>query len=225
MPATTSARWCVTANFQQFQPGSRTWLERALVKRRPAVVFGQEMPDLLWLEGLAGKHGYQVVSPGSGVVLDPRCHVVSWLLIEEILQPRPVIPAVWDLFAIHESYAAAARVAWPGVGDVIVVSMHASPHPSGQLTWTATARPRRLTRSGPETRHSGEVWYSDFFLNALNHLLVEGHVVLAAGDLSETRNWDDTHPGRWGEDFFANVAASGLVDGRFRLGQRRHRPR
>jgi hypothetical protein len=123
----------------------------ALVERRPAVVFGQEMPDLVWLEGLAGKHGFQVVSPGPGAILDPGWHVVSWLLIDETLQPRPVIPAVWDVFAIHESYAAAECMTWPGVGDVIVVSMHAGPHPVPPSHLDHYPHPRRPA-AGPETR-------------------------------------------------------------------------
>jgi hypothetical protein len=50
------------------------------------------------------------------------------------------------------------------------------------------------------------------FLNALRELVSDEREVLAAGDLNETRGWDETHPGGWGRDFFANVASAGLTD-------------
>ena len=87
------------------------------------------MPSLDWLRELADIHGYEVVPPGPGVQIKSSWRVVSWLLIDRHLDPRPVSEDTWTLFAVHESYAAAATVTWPELGEITVVSMHASPRP------------------------------------------------------------------------------------------------
>jgi len=209
---------CVTANLQRcHRLGTRGWLEEAL-KKRPAVVFGQELHPRN-LGDLPRAHGYTVLEPP---VLKSQYWVASWVLARDDLLPEP---AGLDLLSPFDSYVAAARLQWPGLGPLTVVSMHASPNPvpldelSG-WPWRAPT-PRS---GGPFVRHSGRHFYSDMVLEALRVLALDGPV-LAAGDLNEARGLDSVHaPATWGEEFFGEVLPrTGLLDVTFGLWGREKR--
>ena len=110
----------------------------------------------------------------------------------------------------HGSYLASARLSLPDLGETIAVSVHASPavvEARYLEHWRQTGRPL------PEPRPSaapGELWDSDFVLATLAELAQRGNV-LAGGDFNECLAWDDTHPGAWGDEYFARVADAGLV--------------
>lgn len=110
----------------------------------------------------------------------------------------------------HGSYLAAARLTLPSLGDVVRVSVHASPavvEPEYQEHWLGTGRDLPQPRTAAST---GELWDSDLVLATLAGIARSGPV-LATGDFNECLAWDETHLGGWGREYFDRVDGAGLV--------------
>lgn len=150
-------------------------------------VFGQEL-NPRQVSTMAREHGYHVFWPPT---VKPNWWIASWVMVRDDLQPRPVPQ---ELLAPFDSYVAAGRINWPGLGDLTVVSMHASPKPvpAGQLDrWPWTLPQPRVGQPG---RRGLTLHYSDLIVEMLR-LLADDGPLLAAGDLNEARAWDDVNPG------------------------------
>lgn len=207
----SGAGWCVTTNLEKGHlRGTLPWLERALAER-PAMVFAQELNRRSTVESLAATYGYHpVVWPAR---VEPRWWMVSWIMVRDDLVLEPLEEDARRLLVPFSSYVAAARVGWPPLGSIIVLSVHASPNVVTEEDLGAWPAERPEARSGGVgVPRAGRLLYADLVIAALRELTADGPV-LAAGDLNEARGWDERHPGHtWGEEFFAAVADAGLVD-------------
>jgi hypothetical protein len=110
----------------------------------------------------------------------------------------------------HGSYVAAATLTSRAIGELTVMSVHASPtRPSDKdvQRWTLPLPPVR------PTGQPSELWDSDFVLETVARLAPRTTPMLVAGDWNEARAWDKHHPGTWwGKEFFDAVTKAGLVD-------------
>jgi hypothetical protein len=221
----TSPLLFVTANLEKgHKPTTRRWLEAAVL-RKPAALFLQEFRDLDYLSALAHEHGYSLIRPPR---LDPRWWIVSSLMVQSDLQPRPLDPATESLISVFGSYVAGSWVQLPGVGQTVMLSVHASPTAATSVDLARWVGPLPPTRDGGTGRRARPtLCYSDLVLEAMVRLADEAPV-LAAGDMNEARAWDDDprHAGHtWGREFFERVALSGLVDVTYDLWHEERRTR
>jgi endonuclease/exonuclease/phosphatase family metal-dependent hydrolase len=193
---------CVTANLNKAftTTTTRAWLQDSLERTRPALVFGQEL-RLSEAEAIADRAGYNLIRPQ--VVIDPTWWMGSWVMVRPDLPYRADEHEYWTRF---ECYVAAGFVTLPGIGDVRVVSAHASPNlvsHADLATWQDDLPDRR---TGPTGRPN--TWrYSDLVLHAIG-TCSKGGPTLAAGDFNESRHYDEP----LGEEFFHQVHRLGLID-------------
>ena len=192
---------CVTANLNKaHDPRTLEWLHRLLNDRRPALMFGQEL-RVVQAEAVAAEAGYHLIRPP---VVKPRWWMGSWIMARSELEVVPDPHLSWARF---ECYLAAGFIELPRIGQVRIVSVHASPR---QVTrqalaeWGVDAPAGRLGPTGQVNRP----WYSDLVLHTLGSVSADGQSLLAAGDYNESREYQPP----FGSQFFARVERSGLVD-------------
>jgi endonuclease/exonuclease/phosphatase family metal-dependent hydrolase len=162
------------------------------------LVFVQELPSQSWLDGWKSTH--HVIATN-----DKGYKVRSALLIIRALECKPFEFAT---STYHDSYVAAATVVRHDGREVTCLSVHASPS-RVSLEWRAMWE---TTRTALPLPRAGEVlWDSDLLLASMV-ALVPRRSLLIAGDWNEARDWDKTHAGRSGVEFFEQVEAGGLVD-------------
>lgn len=102
----------------------------------------------------------------------------------------------------HGSYVAAATV-----GDLVVMSVHASPNALSEQWRQQWTQPGRTL---PD-EYRGPLWDSDLVLETVRVHAV-GRRVLACGDWNEARRWDVDHAGGTGAAFFRRLATLDLID-------------
>lgn len=162
------------------------------------IVFAQEIPGESWLDGW---ESHYEVFVGEGCQYRTR----SALLIRHSIESKPFeLPTQ----RYHGSYVAAATAMLPGIGEVAVMSVHASPSQvcnTWHELWSRTEVPL------PEPRRGDDLWDADLLLTSVQRVAGE-YPVLVAGDWNEARAWDETHPGASGREFFTRVQAAQLVD-------------
>lgn len=110
----------------------------------------------------------------------------------------------------HGSYVAAAAIDLPTLGEVVLLSAHASPTAldAEASPWTG----EHPTARNLEGRGGGRLWHSDYVLSSVRALVQAHRHVLVAGDFNEARRWDEIYGGTWGVDFFMAVENAGLRD-------------
>ncbi|MFM7059664.1 MAG: hypothetical protein ACKOZL_00535 [Actinomycetes bacterium] len=161
-----------------------------------AVVFAQELPqDDTW-RGMWPDHEIFV---SDGPTFRPRSAVI-------VTRDLTAEPFSYATSGYHGSYVTAAKV-----GDVVLMSIHASPtrvSEDARTQWSDLIGGRAV-----EMRRCG-LWDSDLVLETIAHVRetsgAEG--VIAAGDWNEARNWDRKHPNGGGVEFFTNVRSAGFDD-------------
>jgi endonuclease/exonuclease/phosphatase family metal-dependent hydrolase len=182
------------------------WVEDVLGRSGDDAVdllFLQEVPVSRDWETICSESGFDVGS-GAGPTYQVRSLVV-WRR-SAISGAALTLPTA----GYHGSYLAAARLKLPMLGNVLAVSVHASPAvvESGyQEIWLGTGRDLPQPRTAAS---SGELWDSDFVLATLAELARLGPT-LVAGDFNECLAWDQTHPGEWGKEYFERVARARLI--------------
>jgi len=179
---------------------TRNWLEDSLAHARPALVFGQEL-RLSEAESIADSAGYNIIGPR--VEIDPKWWMGSWIMVRPDLPHRVDEHRYWTRF---ECYVAAGMVTLAGLGDVRVVSAHASPNLVSHADLAMWHDDLPDPRNGP-TGLPNTLRYSDLVLHAIG-TCSEGDPMLAAGDFNESRHYNEP----LGEKFFDNVRGRGLVD-------------
>jgi endonuclease/exonuclease/phosphatase family metal-dependent hydrolase len=200
--------WLVTVNCGAVSPNGPLqaraqrmgeWARDAVATRKPALVFGQEVPSG-WETSWGPDY---VLIEGTGP---------SYRARSVILADRTQVAEIWQLelptASYHGTYLSAGRLTLPGLDrPLTVVSVHASPSPAAAYLdrWPSTvAPPPARPGAGP---NAGELWDADMVLATLGAL---NRPLLAAGDFNECLAWDDTHEGGWGADFFARADEAGL---------------
>jgi hypothetical protein len=193
---------CVTANLNKAfaTTTTRSWLQDLLEQTRPALVFGQEL-RLSEAVAIAGRAGYNLIGPP--VVIEPSWWMGSWIMVRPDLQYRRDDHEYWTRF---ECYVAAGFVTLPGVGEVRMVSAHASPHLVSQADLSLWQDDLPERRTGP-TGRSNTLRYSDLVLHAIG-VCSNDCPTLAAGDFNESRHYDEP----LGEQYFGQVHRLGLID-------------
>jgi endonuclease/exonuclease/phosphatase family metal-dependent hydrolase len=176
--------------------------------------FGQEL-RVAEAQDVADTAGYRLIRPR---VSNPRWWMGSWILVRNDLSFREDPHEYWTRF---ECYVAAGFVTLNGIGEVRVISVHASPNlvSSNDLRRWQDDLPE--CRTGP-TGLRYELRYSDLVLHSIGRCGQEGPT-LAAGDFNESRHYQQP----FGVQFFERAGRMGLVDVTFsRWGQetptRRH---
>jgi endonuclease/exonuclease/phosphatase family metal-dependent hydrolase len=162
------------------------------------IVFAQEIPGERWLDEW---ESHYEVFVGEGCQHRTR----SALLVRHSIESRPLELPTQNY---HGSYVAAATAMLPGIGEVALMSVHASPNIVGH-SWYEL-----WSRSGvplPDPRPGDDLWDADLVLTSVQRVAGQ-YPVLAAGDWNEARAWDDTHPGASGREFFTRVDRARLVD-------------
>jgi hypothetical protein len=211
---------CVTVNLGLLSSEiMRSWADDQM-HGEVDVVFAQELPEAGWpASAFRCPSNYRLV-PDYAAAQVANTGRRAALLIREphwglLTEPPDHVAARLAAFG---SYLAAAMI-----GDVLLVSVHASPTLPGSAPharllaeYPAAVTPRPA--GPPGTRFKGELWASDLLLHALAALAAD-HQVVAAGDWNEARGWDQHPPNAgdtWGADFFQRVADAGLVDCSYR---------
>lgn len=119
----------------------------------------------------------------------------------------------------HRSWLAAARLELPGGHSFVAVSVHASPtrvRDDDLAEWEGDVPEPR-----PPSR--GQLWDADLVAATLTRV-ADQHSVLAAGDLNESRLYDE-HVGRpWAAEYFARLRDAGLFDATYGRWGDRERP-
>ena len=173
---------------------------------------GDDAVDLLFLQEVPVRRDWETICDKSGfdvgIGAGPTYQVRSLLMWRRsaISGAALTLPTA----GYHGSYLAAARLELPLVGDVVAVSVHASPavvESAYQEIWLGTGRDLPQPRTAAS---SGELWDSDFVLATLAELARLGPM-LVAGDFNECLAWDETHPGDWGREYFDRVASARLI--------------
>ena len=193
--------------------GMDAWLGVVLAQpesRWPSLVFAQETRGP-WLERWQ-EAGYHVVTAS------PRYRPVSAVITRlEVVGDRPAsIPTQ----GYHGSYLVGLHVLLPGdTAPLLAVSVHASPRVVDEHNleiWDSlAARPRPRVGAGAGAG-AGRLFDADMVLATLAECALQGSV-LAAGDFNEARDWDDSHPGEWGRDFFERARKHRLQSPLFEL--------
>jgi endonuclease/exonuclease/phosphatase family metal-dependent hydrolase len=111
-----------------------------------------------------------------------------------------------NLLVRFPGYVAAAEVEAPGVGPVLVLSVHAAAHPASERTL------RGLDPAALRRPSADEPWWNDlFFAGAVE--LVAGRRFVVGGDWNTARYLDpDGVPEPVGSEFFARAEAAGWTD-------------
>jgi hypothetical protein len=204
--------WAVTVNLGgEWQDALRkagmlAWTREALLARRPAIVFAQET-FAGWAEKLEAE-GYRIA-----MGVDPVWKIRSALVLREDLEFTGLTAVDLPNLGYHGSYVAAVR--WHrGGGDVVLASLHASPHPAEpeRYGWPSDAGLPEARLGGTDPRWpSQQLWDSDFVLRTVADLHGKlGLPVLAAGDLNESLD-DDPEGGTWAQEYFESARRHGLV--------------
>lgn len=194
---------CITANLQR-----RAAALDAVLDRRPDVLFAQEAPPTR--DGLA--EAYEVFEY---LETDPypayACRSFVAVRRDAGLEPAPIaIPTA----QYHRSYLAAAAIQVDDLGQVILLSVHASPREIGLDSrylddWQPTSLPT------PRAACSGTLWDADFVLATLAGVAGRGATpVIGAGDFNEARGPNTLDPA-WavqGAEFFDAAGSFGLLD-------------
>jgi hypothetical protein len=192
------------------------WVVRLVsTSHAPDVAFVQEVPSDAWLqrwrdggyrEVLGHKRGWKV---RSAVLL--RLPRRAWEPLE-----------VGDIAELeyHGEYVAAARLrGWGTAGsDLTLLSLHAQPERTTKAYLECYPDAGNVVRrdGGADPRYRGELFDADVVLETVAR---QAPNVLACGDLSEARGWDDVpaHAGQtWGREFFGGVVNGEVVEGRVR---------
>lgn len=216
--AASNGLWMLSVNVGCAGPGdwvprSRAmsdWIRRAIEVRQPALIFAQEVTGE-FLDAVRAC-GYDVVSDPS-----PRWKVRSALASHSDFRLDPLSEEDFPSLAYHGSYLAAAVWLGSPLGDVTVVSVHASPK---------HAEPAKYGWPGelPEARHGGgdaryapkRLWDSDLVLQTLAGMAASGRTFIAAGDFNESLNDDldaeGVRRGTWGREYFDRMSALGLSE-------------
>lgn len=198
---------CVTANLACGGPGSAArsdeairWL-RQLTEVAPQIdlAFLQETPaeatDALTALGWT-VHGW-------GDARTYRCRSLVAVRGELAEGSEPL---ELDTAGYHGSYLAAARLVVPAVGEVVAVSYHASPS-----KYVVTDQyPGDLPGARDVGGRRPELWDADLVVETLARVAGSGHQVLAAGDLNESRRYDEDHGEPWAHLLFATALRQGL---------------
>lgn len=192
----------------EYRASTRAWAEDHVDAYD--VVLAQEVPDDDWIRTWTDRGFHPFTSTG------PAYRARSAVLVRDDVTARGLLASEFPTSAYHGSYVAAAAVELPGVGAVVLMSVHASPNRVSE-EWETTWR-----KYGPwpvEGRPSCGLWDSDLVLRSVEivaakgmPVVAPGMPVVAAGDWNEARAWDLDHPGTAGEEFFAKVRDAGLTD-------------
>ena len=185
----------------EYRASTRTWAEEHVGAYD--VVLAQEVPDDDWIRIWTDRGFHPFTSTG------PAYRARSVVLVRDGITARGLLASEFPTAAYHGSYVAAAAVELPGVGAVVLMSVHASPNRVSE-EWETTWR-----KHGPwpvAGRPSCGLWDSDLVLRSVEIVAASGVPVVAAGDWNEARAWDLDHAGTAGEEFFAKVRDAGLTD-------------
>ena len=185
----------------EYRVTTQTWAEEHVDAYD--VVLAQEVPDDDWIRIWTDRGFQQFTSTG------PAYRARSAVLVRNGITARGLLASEFPTAAYHGSYVAAAAVELPGVGAVVLMSVHASPKRVSE-EWETTWR-----KHGPwpvAGRPSCGLWDSDLVLRSVEIVAASGMPVVAAGDWNEARAWDLDHAGTAGEEFFAKVRDAGLTD-------------
>jgi endonuclease/exonuclease/phosphatase family metal-dependent hydrolase len=185
----------------EYRASTRTWAEEHVDAYD--VVLAQEVPDDDWIRIWTERGFQQFTSTG------PAYRARSVVLVRNGITARGLLASEFPTSAYHGSYVAAAVVELPGVGAVVLMSVHASPN---RVSEEWAEQWRGCHQELPEGRPSCGLWDSDLVLRSLEIVAVPGVPVIAAGDWNEARAWDLDHPGTAGKEFFAKVRDAGLTD-------------
>lgn len=199
----TTNQWrAVTVNLGGASPGAivdprraADWLKNN--RTRFDVVFAQEIPGDDWLDAWPSYRIFQTT--------DPQYRARSAVLVRKETVDATDYPL--GTAEYHGSYVGSALVNHPTIGELVLMSVHASPSRVSE-EWATTWH--RVGGELPES-YRGELWDSDLVVESIGRV-ADVQKVIAAGDLNEARNWDLTHPGDSGAAFFGRLAERGLVD-------------
>jgi len=196
---------CITANLQG---GQDDWL-RELASKKIDIAFLQEAPHELPKEFADAydicKYNETAAHPAY------RCRTLIAVRRETRLRPIPLeVPTA----TYHRSYVAGARVDLPGIGETILLSIHASPREIPEDS------PYREDWSGksPTARPiaKGVLWDSDYVFETIRRVnLANSLPMIVAGDYNEARESKLLDPewGIWGKEYFVNPKSElGLFD-------------
>jgi len=196
---------CITANLQG---GQDDWL-RELASEKIDIAFLQEAPHELPKEFADAydicKYNETAAHPAY------RCRTLIAVRREAWLRPIPLeVPTA----TYHRSYVAGARVDLPGIGETILLSIHASPREIPEDS------PYREDWSGdfPKARPiaKGVLWDSDYVLETIRRVKDSNKArIIVAGDFNEAResNLLDPEWGIWGTQYFEKAESElGLFD-------------
>ena len=175
------------------------WMNSLLTEARPALFFGQEL-RLSQAQQFAASSGYHLISPQ---ISNPRWWMGSWILVRDDLTVEEGHHEYWSRF---ECYVAAGMVTLPELGNVRVVSAHASPKLVTTDVLSMWGDDLPGGRVGP-TGRANALRYADLVLHAIGTTSMKGPL-LAAGDFNESRHYDEP----LGKQFFELVHQSNLID-------------
>lgn len=189
----------MTANLNKAHSASTMpWVTQVLAEERPALLFGQEL-RVSQAQALASSSGYQLIAPRT----NPRWWMGSWILVRDDLTIDEDAHEYWGRF---ECYVASGYVTLPDVGQVRVISAHASPNRVTTDDLSVWGKDLPVARTGPTDRPNA-LRYSDMVLYAIGTCASAGPV-LAAGDFNESRNYQQP----LGAQFFDRAQQMGLID-------------
>lgn len=181
---------CGGPRASEYREGIARWSEDAA--RIVDIVFAQETPaDDDWREVWSEYDIFESAGP----LYRPRSAVIA----RKDLGGESFEYSTSDY---HGSYVAAATV-----GDLVLMSVHASPNELSEQwrkQWTQHGR------TLPD-EYRGPLWDSDLVLETVR-AQAESRRVLACGDWNEARRWDVDHTGETGAAFFRQLATMELVD-------------
>jgi hypothetical protein len=196
---------CITANLQGGQDG---WLNQ-LASEEIDIAFLQEAPHELPKEFADAydicKYNETAAHPAY------RCRTLIAVRREASLNPKPLeVPTA----TYHRSYVAGARVDLPGIGETVLVSIHASPREIPEDS------PYRKDWSGksPTARPiaKGVLWDSDYVFETIRSVKPAKNArMIVAGDFNEARGPNLLNPewGIWGTQYFEKAESElGLID-------------
>ena len=199
----STEQWsAVTVNLGGASPGAivdpqraADWLENH--RTRFDVVFAQEIPGDDWFEAWPGYRVFQTTVP--------QYRARSAVLLRKETIEATAYPL--GTAGYHGSYVGSALAKHPTLGELVLMSVHASPTRVSE-EWAATWK--RVGGVMPP-QYRGALWDSDLVVESIGRVADKGKVI-AAGDYNEARNWDVNHAGNAGAGFFGCVAERGLVD-------------
>ena len=213
-----SHRWALSLNAEGGGPSLTMagrqrmveWFRHAVAQRSPAVVFAQETTDELLAAAREAGYG---ITLGS----EPQWRPRSAILTAEDIRVEPLDPRQWPTLSYHGSYLAAGTWRNSPIGEVTLVSVHASPKPVEPELYAWPVHLPEARTGGGDPRWKPEVlWDSDLVLSTLGLMAHGRSPLLAVGDFNESRLHDFDNSGRqlgtWGVEFFERAARLGLVD-------------